>query len=168
MGTVCATSIEGACSGRGSAPQPRSDSCGCGASGSSGDGGSGRGGKGDTGNGGNGSGNGAPKNKVRLIGDGSTADTGKQPNQPQAPVPLEPGQKPPQFVIFSWDGAGEVGNGLFPRFLELAEEHDAAMTFFLSGIYLLPESKKSLYRPPNNPAAPPTSAISPTITSRTR
>ncbi|MFI7088002.1 hypothetical protein ACIBUR_30960 [Streptomyces anulatus] len=124
---------------------------GCGASGSSGDGGSGRGGKGDTGNGGNGSGNGAAKNKVRLIGDGSTADTGKQPNQPQAPVPLEPGQKPPQFVIFSWDGAGEVGNGLFPRFLELAKEHDAAMTFFLSGIYLLPESKKSLYRPPNNP-----------------
>ncbi|MEU9930538.1 hypothetical protein OH828_22600 [Streptomyces anulatus] len=124
---------------------------GCGASASTGDGGSGRGGKGDTGNGGNGSGNGAPKNKVRLIGDGSTADTGKQPNQPQAPVPLEPGQKPPQFVIFSWDGAGEVGNGLFPRFLELAKEHDAAMTFFLSGIYLLPESKKSLYRPPNNP-----------------
>ncbi|MFJ5048729.1 hypothetical protein [Streptomyces sp. NPDC088719] len=124
---------------------------GCGASGSSSDGGSGQGGKGDTGNGGNASGNGAPKNKVRLIGDGSTADTGEQPHQPQAPVPLEPGQKPPQFVIFSWDGAGEVGNGLFPRFLELAKEHDAAMTFFLSGIYLLPESKKSLYRPPNNP-----------------
>ncbi|MFJ6610350.1 hypothetical protein ACIQPT_08720 [Streptomyces sp. NPDC091289] len=124
---------------------------GCGGSGSSGDGGSGQGGKGDAGTGGNGSGNGSAKNKVRLIGDGSTADTGKQPHQPQAPVPLEPGQKPPQFVIFSWDGAGEVGNGLFPRFLELAKEHDAAMTFFLSGIYLLPESKKSLYRPPNNP-----------------
>ncbi|CAH9418916.1 hypothetical protein AMK14_33305 [Streptomyces sp. TSRI0445] len=124
---------------------------GCGTSGSSGDGGPGRGGKGDSGTGGNGSGNGSPKNKVRLIGDGSTADTGKQPHQPEAPVPLEPGQKPPQFVIFSWDGAGEVGNGLFPRFLELAKEHDAAMTFFLSGIYLLPESKKSLYRPPNNP-----------------
>ncbi|MFH9558268.1 hypothetical protein ACH4NR_23895 [Streptomyces globisporus] len=124
---------------------------GCGTSGSSGDGGPGRGGKGDSGTGGNSSGNGSPKNKVRLIGDGSTADTGKQPHQPEAPVPLEPGQKPPQFVIFSWDGAGEVGNGLFPRFLELAKEHDAAMTFFLSGIYLLPESKKSLYRPPNNP-----------------
>ncbi|RPK81915.1 hypothetical protein [Streptomyces sp. ADI98-10] len=124
---------------------------GCGASGSPGDEGSGQGGKGDAGTGGNGSGNGSPKGKVRLIGDGSTADTGKQPHQPPAPVPLEPGQKPPQFVIFSWDGAGEVGNGLFPRFLELAKEHDAAMTFFLSGIYLLPESKKSLYRPPNNP-----------------
>ncbi|MFE3142379.1 hypothetical protein [Streptomyces scopuliridis] len=89
--------------------------------------------------------------EVRLIGDGSTSDTGKQPHQPPAPVPLEPGQTPPQFVIFSWDGAGEVGNGLFPRFLELARNHDAAMTFFLSGIYLLPESKKTLYRPPNNP-----------------
>ncbi|MFB7914788.1 hypothetical protein [Streptomyces sp. NPDC056061] len=96
-------------------------------------------------------GTGPAKKDVRLIGDGSTADTGKQPRQPQAPVPLEPGQTPPQFVIFSWDGAGEVGNGLFPRFLELAKNHDAAMTFFLSGLYLLPESKKSKYRPPNNP-----------------
>ncbi|MEU7282809.1 hypothetical protein AB0A69_29135 [Streptomyces sp. NPDC045431] len=92
---------------------------------------------------------GAPKG--RLIGDGSTSDTGKQPNQPDKPVPLEPGQTPPQFVVFSWDGAGEVGNGLFPRFLELAKDHGAAMTFFLSGLYLLPESKKTLYRPPNNP-----------------
>ncbi|WP_330174234.1 hypothetical protein OG875_12205 [Streptomyces sp. NBC_01498] len=88
---------------------------------------------------------------MRLIGDGSTADTGKQPHQPPAPVPLEPGQTPPQFVVFSWDGAGEVGNGLFPRFLDLAKEHGAAMTFFLSGVYLLPESKKRLYRPPGNP-----------------
>ncbi|MFE3827404.1 hypothetical protein [Streptomyces sp. NPDC059092] len=96
--------------------------------------------------------NGRPAAKdVRLIGDGSTSDTGKQPHQPAAPVPLEPGQTPPQFVVFSWDGAGEVGNGLFPRFLELAKDHGAAMTFFLSGLYLLPESKKSLYRPPNNP-----------------
>ncbi|MEE1797605.1 MULTISPECIES: hypothetical protein [unclassified Streptomyces] len=96
--------------------------------------------------------NGRPASKdVRLIGDGSTSDTGKQPHQPGAPVPLEPGQTPPQFVVFSWDGAGEVGNGLFPRFLELAKDHGAAMTFFLSGLYLLPESKKTLYRPPNNP-----------------
>jgi len=105
----------------------------------------------DKGSDGNNSGRGPAKKDVRLIGDGSTADTGKQPHQPPAPVPLEPGQTPPQFVIFSWDGAGEVGNGLFPRFLELARNHNAAMTFFLSGLYLLPESKKSMYRPPNNP-----------------
>ncbi len=90
------------------------------------------------------------ESRARLIGDGSTSDSGKQPHQPPKPVPLEPGQTPPQFVVFSWDGAGEVGNGLFPRFLELAKDHGAAMTFFLSGIYLLPESKKTLYRPPNN------------------
>ncbi|MFI2413398.1 hypothetical protein [Streptomyces sp. NPDC018947] len=91
------------------------------------------------------------KPPARPIGDGSTAYTGKQPHQPEAPVPLEPGQTPPQFVVFSWDGAGEVGNGLFPRFLDLAREHGAHMTFFLSGLYLLPESKKRLYDPPNNP-----------------
>jgi hypothetical protein len=88
--------------------------------------------------------------QIRLIGDGSTADTGPQPHQPAKPVRLEPGEMPPQFVIFSWDGAGEVGNGLFPRFLKLAKEHNAGMTFFLSGLYLLPESKKGKYRPPNN------------------
>ena len=93
----------------------------------------------------------SPTPTVRPIGDGSTSFTGKQPHQPGKPVPLEPGQTPPQFVIFSWDGAGEVGNGLFPRFLDLARKHDAHMTFFLSGLYLLPESKKRLYDPPNNP-----------------
>ncbi|MFK0232021.1 polysaccharide deacetylase family protein [Streptomyces vinaceus] len=88
---------------------------------------------------------------IRPIGDGSTADTGPQPHQPPQPVPLQPGETPPQFVVFSWDGAGEIGNGLFPRFLKLAKDHGAAMTFFLSGLYLLPESKKDLYKPPNNP-----------------
>ncbi len=92
-----------------------------------------------------------PKPTARPIGDGSTSVTGKQPRQPGKPEPLEPGQTPPQFVIFSWDGAGEVGNGLFPRFLDLAKEYEAGMTFFLSGLYLLPESKKRLYNPPNNP-----------------
>ncbi|MDQ0930187.1 hypothetical protein [Streptomyces turgidiscabies] len=87
---------------------------------------------------------------AKPIGDGSTSYTGKQPHQPGKPVPLEAGQTPPQFVIFSWDGAGEVGNGLFPRFLELAKTHGAHMTFFLSGLYLLPESQKRRYLPPNN------------------
>jgi hypothetical protein len=89
--------------------------------------------------------------RPKLIGDGSTAHFGAQPHQPKSPERLEPGQTPPQFVVFSWDGAGEVGNGLFPRFLKLARDHGAAMTFFLSGVYLLPESQKHLYEPPNNP-----------------
>ncbi|MGW7550868.1 hypothetical protein [Streptomyces rimosus] len=101
-----------------------------------------------------GSGSGNGKNdvqaKAKPIGDGSTADAGPQPHQPDKPRRLEPGETPPQFVIFSGDGAGEVGNGLFPRFRKLAKDHNAAMTFFLSGLYCLPESKKHLYRPPNN------------------
>ncbi|WP_405585925.1 hypothetical protein [Streptomyces sp. NBC_01190] len=91
-----------------------------------------------------------PARPLSLIGDGSTARTGAQPNQPVVEK-LEPGQTPPQFVIFSWDGAGEVGTGLFPRFLKLAADHGARMTFFLSGIYLLPETEKLAYAPPNNP-----------------
>ncbi|MFJ9851506.1 hypothetical protein [Streptomyces sp. NPDC101150] len=105
-----------------------------------------------------GSGEEADKQRVRnsvqarskLIGDGSTANSGAQPHQPGRPERLEPGQTPPQFVVFSWDGAGEVGNGLFPRFLKLAKDHGAAMTFFLSGLYLLPESQRHRYEPPNN------------------
>ncbi|MEU4897874.1 hypothetical protein AB0B12_36605 [Streptomyces sp. NPDC044780] len=100
------------------------------------------------------SGSGMPKpaktTQAKPIGDGSTSHGVRRPEAPK-PERLERGQKPPQFVVFSWDGAGEVGNGLFPRFRKLAADHGAAMTFFLSGIYCLPESKKSLYRPPNNP-----------------
>ncbi|MGW4569115.1 hypothetical protein ACWEN3_44590 [Streptomyces sp. NPDC004561] len=97
------------------------------------------------------SGPGGSQAAPRLIGDGSTSYTGRQPNQPDPPTALEPGETPPQFVVFSWDGAGEVGTGLFQRFLELARAHEAHMTFFLSGLYLLPEDKKRLYQPPNNP-----------------
>ncbi|WP_129841568.1 hypothetical protein [Streptomyces sp. RFCAC02] len=84
---------------------------------------------------------------VRLIGDGSTAYTGPQPGARTA-EPLAPGEEPPQFVVFSWDGAGEDGSGLFERFRELGQEYDADMTFFLSGLYLLPESERERYHPP--------------------
>ena len=99
-----------------------------------------------------GSGKAAPKRtaQAKPIGDGSTSRGVGRPKDPE-PERLERGQKPPQFVVFSWDGAGEVGNGLFPRFRKLAKDHGATMTFFLSGLYCLPESKKSLYKPPNNP-----------------
>ncbi|MFF8102535.1 hypothetical protein ACF07S_22775 [Streptomyces sp. NPDC016640] len=92
----------------------------------------------------------APKNVVRLIGDGSTAYTGAQPRLPR-PERLKPGEKPPQFVVFSWDGAGEDGQKLFSHFREVARENNATMTYFLSGVYLLPEEKRGLYHPPRHP-----------------
>ncbi|MEU2779773.1 hypothetical protein ABZ646_44885, partial [Streptomyces sp. NPDC007162] len=91
----------------------------------------------------------APARPLKLIGDGSTADTGAQPHQPKASR-LAAGAKPPQFVVFSWDGAGELSNQLFSRFRKVAADHGAKMTFFLSGIYTLPEAKKDLYRPPRH------------------
>ncbi|WP_328561825.1 hypothetical protein [Streptomyces coelicoflavus] len=91
----------------------------------------------------------APKNAVRLIGDGSTAYTGAQPHLPR-PERLKPGQKPPQFVVFSWDGAGEDSQKLFSHFREVAKENNATMTYFLSGVYMLPTEDRDLYNPPQH------------------
>ncbi|MHC0431985.1 polysaccharide deacetylase family protein [Streptomyces sp. O3] len=93
----------------------------------------------------------APKSAVRLIGDGSTAFTGAQPNLAK-PEKLKPGEKPPQFVVFSWDGAGEDSQKLFSYFRKVAKANDATMTYFLSGVYMLPEDKKELYDPPRHSA----------------
>ncbi|QIQ03484.1 hypothetical protein [Streptomyces liangshanensis] len=91
----------------------------------------------------------APKNVVRLIGDGSTAYTGAQPRLPKQ-LRLKPGQKPPQFVVFSWDGAGEDSQRLFSHFREVGRKYDATMTYFLSGVYLLPKEKARQYDPPQH------------------
>ncbi|MBR7832963.1 hypothetical protein KDL01_06800 [Actinospica durhamensis] len=89
---------------------------------------------------------------ARLIGDGSTSDTGAQPQPlPLKPERLAPGERPPQFVVFSWDGAGEDDKKLFSHFRQVAQETKATMTFFLSGIYMLPRSQRMLYAPPGKP-----------------
>ncbi|MGW6795918.1 polysaccharide deacetylase family protein [Streptomyces chartreusis] len=90
-----------------------------------------------------------PRSAIRLIGDGSTAYTGAQPHLPR-PERLKPGQKPPQFVVFSWDGAGEDGQRLFSHFRKVARANNATMTYFLSGVYMLPDHKRDLYRPPQH------------------
>ncbi|MER5213211.1 hypothetical protein ABT063_22180 [Streptomyces sp. NPDC002838] len=90
-----------------------------------------------------------PKSPIRLIGDGSTAYTGAQPHLP-TPERLEPGRRPPQFVVFSWDGAGEDGRKLFSHFRKVAKANNATMTYFLSGVYLLPEDKRDIYKPPQH------------------
>ncbi|MGW5419523.1 hypothetical protein [Streptomyces sp. NPDC003943] len=91
----------------------------------------------------------APQSAVRLIGDGSTAFTGAQPHQPVWQR-LKPGQEPPQFVVFSWDGAGEDSQKLFSHFRKVGKQYGATMTYFLSGVYLLPEEKRDLYDPPQH------------------
>ncbi|WP_406286452.1 hypothetical protein [Embleya sp. NBC_00896] len=87
---------------------------------------------------------------VTLIGDGSTSDSGAQPGRLK-PERLAPGQTPPQFIVFSWDGAGEDDKRLFSHFRQVAKESKAKMTLFLSGVYILPEAKKAKYHPPHKP-----------------
>ncbi|MFC9294337.1 hypothetical protein ACFTWH_00520 [Streptomyces sp. NPDC057011] len=91
----------------------------------------------------------APGSVNRLIGDGSTAYTGAQPHVQKAEK-LKPGEKPPQFVVFSWDGAGEDSQKLFSHFREVGKQYNARMTYFLSGVYMLPEEKSSLYTAPQH------------------
>ncbi|WP_369231149.1 hypothetical protein AB5J56_07110 [Streptomyces sp. R21] len=87
--------------------------------------------------------------KTKVLGDGSTSYTGPQTGQLK-PVRLKPGEKPPQFVVFSWDGALEGDDHLFSHYRELAKKYNAHMTFFLTGIYLLPKDKKTLYQGPQH------------------
>ncbi|GAA1595417.1 hypothetical protein ACIQUV_20265 [Streptomyces globosus] len=91
----------------------------------------------------------APGSVNRPIGDGSTAYTGPQPHV-AAQRRMKPGEKPPQFVVFSWDGAGEDSQKLFSHFREVGKKYNARMTYFLSGVYMLPEEKRSLYVAPQH------------------
>jgi len=53
-------------------------------------------------------------------------------------------------VVFSWDGAAEDSNRLFSRFRDVAQANNASMTYFLSGVYTPPESRRMLYQPPRH------------------
>lgn len=63
---------------------------------------------------------------------------------------LKPGEKPPQFVLFSFDGAGSHDH--WQRVLPLAEKVNAHVTGFLSGIYLLPDELRGTYTGPGHGA----------------
>ncbi len=63
---------------------------------------------------------------------------------------LKPGQKPPQFVIVSFDGACK--DALFKHYLDLAEKNGAHFTYNLSGLCIVPDAKRFTYKPPNHPA----------------
>ncbi|GAA1973499.1 hypothetical protein [Kitasatospora viridis] len=86
---------------------------------------------------------------VSLVDDGSGADTGPQPGQPTV-AKLTVSQQPPQFVVFSWDGATEDAAHLFSGVRTAAKADGARTTFFLRGTDLLPDPKRSLYQAPDH------------------
>lgn len=61
---------------------------------------------------------------------------------------LKPGETPPQFVIFSFDGAGS--HEKWQLFMDAAKPTDSRFTGFLSGIYLLETANKSAYTGPGH------------------
>ncbi len=89
-----------------------------------------------------------------VVGDEGSAAPAKGPIEPVATnVPMEKlkaGEKPPQFIIFSFDGG--AGDDNWQRFLEAAEVHDARFTTFLTGLYLLGDEAKeqAVYEPPGH------------------
>lgn len=61
---------------------------------------------------------------------------------------LQPGEKPPQFVIFSFDGAGS--HDRWQLFRAAAKPTDSRFVAFLSGIYLLTEKNRKKYHGPGH------------------
>lgn len=95
---------------------------------------------------------GAPQTTAETTAATTTASD--QPNGLRRPtnIPmtkLKPGEKPPQFVIFSFDGAGN--HQKWQLFMAAAEPTDSRFTGFLSGIYLLETANKDAYTGPGHP-----------------
>lgn len=71
--------------------------------------------------------------------------------QPQLELPdLEPGKPAPQFVVVSFDGGVESRNGIMKHYNELAREVDGHFSFYVSGVYLLPDGHEDEYHPPRH------------------
>jgi hypothetical protein len=70
--------------------------------------------------------------------------------RPRPVVPARAAVRPPQFLVVSFDGSG--GTRLWPYWRDVARRAHAHFTFFLSGVYLLPEERRRLYHAPRHAA----------------
>jgi len=77
--------------------------------------------------------------------------TGAEPPRAASNVPLtklRKGEKPPQFVLFSLDGAGS--HGIWQQFLTTAAASSARFTAFLTGTYLIADEHADAYTGPGH------------------
>jgi len=75
------------------------------------------------------------------------------PLVPARPLPaqgLYAGERPPQFVLVSFDGAAD--QSLLERWMTTASAVQAHLTFFLSSVYLLGAASATDYHGPRHPA----------------
>ncbi|WP_231702939.1 polysaccharide deacetylase [Tsukamurella asaccharolytica] len=61
---------------------------------------------------------------------------------------LSIGEKPPQFVLFSFDGVGASPN--WDRFLDVAQAKNARFTALMTGLYFLTDAAKTRYQGPGH------------------
>ncbi|GAB3871209.1 hypothetical protein GCM10029964_007110 [Kibdelosporangium lantanae] len=81
-------------------------------------------------------------------GTASAAAAGEQ-HPPDWMRPLRPGEKPPQFVLFSFDGAGSHEH--WQKMLDRSRRvGNTTFTAFLSGIYLLTDAQRTQYVGPGH------------------
>jgi len=85
-------------------------------------------------------------NDTQSSSDAEVASPG--PAKPAWMHKLAPGEKPPQFVLFSFDGGGSHDH--WGRVLPIAERTNGAFTVFLSGIYLLSDEQRERYTGPGH------------------
>jgi hypothetical protein len=64
------------------------------------------------------------------------------------PKKLQPGEKPPQFIIVSFDGVG--WHELWQHYLDLGKQVPFRFTGFLSGIYMLSTDTRDKYQGPGH------------------
>ncbi|NQU36297.1 MAG: hypothetical protein HQ526_01715 [Actinobacteria bacterium] len=97
--------------------------------------------------------------KAKLINPEAPAESDDSgvttPPDPQPELEIKklaPGEQPPQFVVVSFDGGVESKSGLMQKYLEVGEKVDGRFSFFISGVYLLPDNEmKKNYSPPGKP-----------------
>lgn len=91
---------------------------------------------------------------TQTVGTQSAAEQTSSPVPPARPdsavplIPLAAGDVPPQFVLFSLDGAGS--HDIWQRFLAAAEESGARFTAFLTGLYLIADEHRDAYTGPGH------------------
>lgn len=90
-------------------------------------------------------------------GQAPTANAPDALPEPPKPVRLEsnvpmtkllPGEKPPQFILFSFDGVGVGPN--WDLFLETAKESNSRFTALMTGLYFLTDKARKKYTGPGH------------------
>ena len=90
-----------------------------------------------------------------------SSSTSTPPTPPAVPPSgFFDGGRPPQFVLFSFDGAADPS--LMERWRRTAESSGARLTFFLSAVYLLAKEHRAAYQGPGHPAGASAIGFSPT------